>query len=461
MWADEAGTGDGPRASRRPGSFAIGDVVDKRYELRRELGRGAAGLVFEAKHRFTGRRVALKIVSPDARYDIVRELHARLLREARALAAVHHPGIVEILDGGLASDGTPYIAMEMLEGRTLEGLLAARGKLAKEDAVGIALQLCDALAAAHRVGVVHRDLKPGNVFLVHDGYGCERVKLVDFGIAQTPLGSNEPKLTGIGALLGTPEYMSPEQLLAFDDLDARTDVYSLGVTLYECLTGRVPYAGTYQQVLLETASPEPAKSVATYCPEAGPALANAVDRAIAKRREDRFVSIVDFAHAIQLAVPHARMRTRLLEPAPSPRVMQQILPPPAGTVARAIAPISIEPELGVQRRRAPRTPYVTPVSLLLPGGQTTEARNEDISEGGMLVILRGACPPRGTRLLVRFALPLEGRVVTCAADVRWAKAARAADPSSPHALGLSFVDPSPEIRASIGRYVEITHDPSR
>src|SRR5215472_4938925 len=142
----------------RPSEFSIGDVIDHRYELRRDLGRGAGGVVFEACHTFTGRTVALKLVAPDVPRNMVGEMRARLLREARALAVLRHPGIVEVLDGGVTSDGTPYLVMEKLEGRTLEGLLTTRGKLSCEDAVATVLQLCDALDVAHRAGVVHRDV---------------------------------------------------------------------------------------------------------------------------------------------------------------------------------------------------------------------------------------------------------------------------------------------------------------
>ena len=235
------------RKERR--EWKVGDVVGDRYELRRELGQGAGGMVFEALHRFTHRSTAVKVVSPDVPRSLVAEQNARLIREARALAAVRHPGIVEVLDGGVLPDGSPFIVLEMLDGRTLEGLIAARGKLSREDAVAVGLQLCDSLDALHRAGVVHRDLKPGNVFVVRDRDGIERLKLLDFGIAQVK-GTEQDKLTGIGALIGTPAYMSPEQLLAID-VDHRADVYALGVTLFECLTGRLPYEGNYQAVLLQ------------------------------------------------------------------------------------------------------------------------------------------------------------------------------------------------------------------
>jgi serine/threonine protein kinase len=428
-------------ATQSIANLHVGDVVDGRYELRRDLGRGAGGLVFEARHMFTGRLTALKVVAPDVPRAQLHELRARLTREARALAAVRHPGVVEVLDGGILADGTPYIVMEKLEGRTLEGLLAARGKVSSEDTVALALQLCDALDAAHKANIVHRDLKPGNLFIVRDREGNEGVKLVDFGIAlvQVP---KEEKLTGIGALIGTPAYMAPEQLLAMDDVDGRADTYALGVTMFECLTGEVPYIGSYQRVLLAACSEEPAPKVLASCPDAAPALAAVIERGMAKKREDRFASPADFARALRDAAPGARTRTFLLGPPPLPKAAAQAGPRP--------------PAKPPEQRRAPRAPYTTPVSIIL-GGSTVDGRSEDISAGGLLVISRQTCPAKA-RVSARFALPIEGRVVVCEADVRWVRAAHAGMDEGPSAIGLEFVDPSAEIRASITRYVELMGD---
>jgi serine/threonine protein kinase len=441
------------KTEKRPGTFEVGDVIDRRYELRRDLGRGAAGVVFEARHRFTGRPVALKIVTPDASWSAVSELRARLLREARALAAVRHPGIVDILDGGITDDGTPYIVLEMLEGRTLEGLLAARGKLSKDDTTGIILQLCDALGAAHAAGIVHRDIKPGNIFVVRDRYGYERIKLVDFGIAQISE-PREKKLTGIGALIGTPEYMAPEQLLAFGDIDARSDVYALGVTFFECLSGRVPYVGNYQQVLIQAATPDAPPSLLDFCPEAGEALAAVVGHAITKRREDRTPNVAALARAIQEAMPTGRTRTRLLGVAPAKKLEIVKEKPSQPTSRPAIAAAA------GQRRRAIRAPYATPVRIVvpteagMPDGQvlTLEGRNEDISEGGMLVICRDGCPVN-RRVYVRFALPTDGRIVTLPADTRWVRAARPGDTEGPRAIGLEFARISPDVAEAISAFV--------
>jgi serine/threonine-protein kinase len=414
--------------------FAPGDVIDNRYEIRSDLGRGAGGVVFEARHQFTGRTVALKLVSPGAERANLTENRARLVREARALAAAHHPGIVEVLDGGVLPDGTPYFVMEKLEGRTLEGLLAARRKISIEDAVALGLQICDALGVAHKSGVVHRDLKPSNIFVVRERDGVERVKIVDFGTAQLAQPETQTeKLTGSGAILGTPAYMAPEQLLADPDIDRLADIYALGITLIECVTGRVPYEGNYQKVLLQVCSTDAPQPLKQIFPDLDPALVPVLQRAIAKKRADRFPNAIDLARALHAAVPAERRRTTLLGAPPVPK----------------FAPAT--PPAADPRRKVPRAPYVTPVSLAVGGG-TVDGRSEDISEGGLLVITRQACEAN-QRAKVRFASPIEGRVVTCDAHVRWVRAAPPEVANGARAIGLEFIEPTPEVRASIARYV--------
>ena len=350
------------------------------------------------------------------------------------MASVRHPGVVEVLDGGVTVDGTSYVVMEMLEGRTLEGLLSARTKLSVENTAAVALQLCDALAAVHQAGIVHRDVKPSNIVVVRGADGHERVKLVDFGVAkmQQP---GDAKLTVAGAIMGTPAYMSPEQLLALDDVDHRSDVYGVGVTMFECLSGAVPYTGNYPQVLREATGEQPPPSVRSAITDLPLPISVVVDRAIAKSRASRFSSVQDLSAAIEAAVPGAGRLTTLLGPAAAPR-----------------------PDLAsaVQRRRATRAPYNTPVQLVLRGqqAQTMDGRTEDISEGGMLVLSRDGCTA-DQRIVVRFALPMEGKVVSAEAHVRWVRASPALGVC---AVGLEFIDLHPAVRTSIATYVSLMAD---
>jgi eukaryotic-like serine/threonine-protein kinase len=397
-----------------------GAVLDGRYELRRVLGQGAEGTVYEALHRFTGQRHAVKVAAAPmgSRDDWKR---VRLLREARALGQIRHKNIVSITDAGIA-DGFPFVAEELLEGRSVEGLLVTRGQFAVPDAVGIALQVCDALSAAHAVGVLHRDIKPGNVIIVREEPN-ERVKLVDFGTAK-PTDPGAEKLTAAGALVGTPSYMAPEQLMAMD-VDEGVDIYAVGAMLYECLTGGVPYPGAYPRVLMAACSDEPPPSVRMSRPMIDLALDAVIAKALAKKRADRYATIADLKAALKRACPTDGL-TRVLADA---------------------MPSNIE-----ARRKFPRAPYRTPVNVIAAQGELS-GRCEDISEGGMLFLTEQSCT-QGDEVSVRFALPIEGKIAVCKAKIQWVRV-RPERAHAPQAIGLEFINASSDLRASLGRYVAL------
>lgn len=231
MSVDGVDTADGP--------LSIGAVVDGRYRVEAVLGAGGLGVVYRAKHVGLGRPVALKVLH--AELGVLEEVGLRFAREAKVLSTLVHPNIVAVSDFG-ASDGLSYLAMELLEGRTLADALE-EGPLDPDAALGIAADMLEGLAFAHSRGVLHRDLKPGNVFLADEGSGI-RVKLLDFGLAKMgdpdAQGPPKPTLTRLGTILGTPSYMSPEQATS-TPADARSDVYSMGIVLYEMLAGRPPF----------------------------------------------------------------------------------------------------------------------------------------------------------------------------------------------------------------------------
>jgi serine/threonine protein kinase len=403
------------------GTVRTGALLDGRYELRRTLGQGAEGTVYEAVHRFTGQRHAVKVADKPIP-DGVEWKRVRLLREARALGQVRHPNIVAITDAGVF-DGFPFVAMELLEGRSLEGLLATRTRFSVADAVGAVLQVCEALAAAHAVGVLHRDVKPGNVIVVRDGDG-ETIKLVDFGTSKaTSPGAD--RVTAPGALVGTPSYMAPEQLLAHE-VDEGVDIYAVGAMLFECLTGVVPYEGSYPNVLMAVCTAEPPPSVRLVRPQVDATLEGVIGRALAKKRADRFATIGDLAAALRKACSQFDGKTRLLDV-------------PAAMLAQP-------------RRRFNRAPYRTPVRVVSSWGEV-DGRCEDLSEGGMLVLSSQSCDP-GEEVSVRFALPIEGRVASCKARVQWVRA-RPDRVYASQAIGLEFLDASSDLRASIARYVAL------
>ncbi|MEP7052571.1 MAG: serine/threonine-protein kinase, partial [Pseudomonadota bacterium] len=261
--------------------------------MKREIARGGAGAVFEAVHLYTTRPVAIKLLIPEQLNAT--ETRQRLLLEARALTVARHPGIVLGLDAGETDEGLPYLVMELLEGRTLEGILAVRRRIGVADAVYVGMQLCDALAAAHERGILHRDIKPSNVFISRTEAGREVTKVFDFGIAFLP--NQDQKITQQGAVLGTPEYMAPEQLLARDNVDARCDIYALGVSLYEALAGVVPFEGNFGEVLLKV-STQAMPSLVARVAQVPIELEQVIEKALARDPEDRFPTMRAFAEAL-------------------------------------------------------------------------------------------------------------------------------------------------------------------
>jgi eukaryotic-like serine/threonine-protein kinase len=222
------------------------DVLDGKYRIIGLLGEGGMGRVYRALHLGIHREVALKLLMPglSEMADVVQ----RFRREARTASRIGHPNIVEILDSGTTSDGQEYFAMEYLEGVDVADVLAAERRLPLERVLPIAIQICDAMGAAHEAGVIHRDLKPENIFLIPKEDSPDFVKLVDFGVAK--FANEEGDLTLPGLVMGTPEYMAPEQAEE-RGYDLRVDIYALGVLLYEMLTGRVPHQGaSYNEIRL-------------------------------------------------------------------------------------------------------------------------------------------------------------------------------------------------------------------
>lgn len=429
---------DPPRDELEPGR-----VIDGRYALRREIARGGGGVVFEAEHLFTKRAVAVKLLLPGAKPQV----RGRLLREAEALTLARHPNVVHALDAGESAAG-PYLVLELLEGRALEGILAVR-RLAVADAVAVALQLTDALECIHRRGLVHRDVKPANVFIARDDGGREVVKLVDFG--SVFFTAPERRITQSGAPVGTPEYMAPEQLLARADVDARSDVYGLAATLYECLAGVVPFEGSYGEVLLKTMT-EPLPPLGTRVKGVPDELSRRIEKGLAREPERRFPSALAFGQSLRTLFPNplpsSLLGFRASALSAAAPISVGALPGVASTarVNPVVAP-PIPMENPTQRRRHPRAPYVTPVRVLREGGSALDGRSEDISVGGLLVLVDRPCE-REERVKVRFALPISGRVIETPAMARWVQVGRRT-----RALGLQFAELPADAAAFIERYV--------
>jgi eukaryotic-like serine/threonine-protein kinase len=267
----------------------IGKVLDRKYRIVRVIGIGGMGTVYEAEHIVISRHVALKVLSPE--FVERPETVERFFREAKAASAIGHPNIIDIYDVGREDDNTVYIVMELLKGMNLADCIDCEKHLAPTAAAAIAAQVLSALRAAHEKGIVHRDLKADNVFLAVDSRDRQEVKLLDFGIAKVgQTGAQGLGLTRDGDVVGTPYYLSPEQARGTRDVDARIDIWGVGVILYEMLTGQLPYTGeNYNEVLGKILLDEP-KPLLDLVPDTPLELVAIVDKAMQKDRDKRYPS---------------------------------------------------------------------------------------------------------------------------------------------------------------------------
>ncbi|MEP7127149.1 MAG: protein kinase, partial [Byssovorax sp.] len=275
----------------------IGTILGEKYTLSRVLGVGGMAVVYLATHR-NGNRVAVKVLHPELSLDP--GLVARFAREGYVANAIDHRGAVRVLDDDVDVDGSPFLVMELLLGETLEERAQrSGGTLPQREVVALAHQLLDVLAAAHAKGVVHRDIKPENLFLTRE----RELKVLDFGIARLRDDSNAPG-TAAGIRIGTPAFMPPEQALGrTEEIDARSDVWAAGATLFTLLSGRLVHEAESAAEIVVRAATQPSPSIASVASNVPPALAAVVDRALAFRREDRFPD----ARAMQVALAEANV----------------------------------------------------------------------------------------------------------------------------------------------------------
>jgi eukaryotic-like serine/threonine-protein kinase len=280
-----------------------GDILAGKYRVERLLGTGSMGVVVAAVHVELGQRVAVKFMRSAGHVDA--DARERFLREARAAVRLRSQHVARVLDVGTLDGGAPYIVMEFLEGRDLAALLKDDGPLALADAVEYVLQTCEAVGEAHAAGIVHRDLKPANLFVTQDVSGSPCIKVLDFGISK--ITGAALALTDDAQALGSPFYMSPEQMNSSRDVDARTDIWALGVLLYELIAGQTPFHSEtlpelYGRVL--TGRPTPLRERRSDVP---PELDAAILRCLQGDREQRWKDVAEFAFAL---APHAPARAQ-------------------------------------------------------------------------------------------------------------------------------------------------------
>jgi len=302
---------------------AVGDVIADRYRIDRLIGVGGTGSVFEARDVTSGQRYAIKILHPVLqRHPVIPQ---RFLREAAAARALMTPHAVKVEATGNLSDGIPYIVMEFLEGEDLGKYIERKGgKIAPDQALYLVDQIAAAIHEAHARGILHRDLKPENIFVIPTAWG-EVVKVVDFGISKI-FTEEGVKLTQTGVTVGTPQYMPVEQLRGTKGLDGRVDVYAVGVILFEMVAGVRPYDGfTYEEVILKVATTT-APPVATYCPGLPAGLAPIIDKAIARERDQRYLSMADLRQSL---APYWSGRCPICAPQSGHAALNAIAPPAA------------------------------------------------------------------------------------------------------------------------------------
>jgi serine/threonine protein kinase len=284
-----------------PGVPRAGERIDDKYEIETVIGEGAMGIVFVARHLKLDERVAIKILKP----EVVRAaptLVERFLREARAAISIRSAHVVRVMDVGTLASGAPFMVMEYLEGRDLQSLLQEKGALSINEAAEYVVQACDAMAEAHARGIVHRDLKPANLFLTQRFDGTPWIKVLDFGISKAVARDSvdpEVSLTQTAAILGSPAYMSPEQVRNAKTVDARADVWSLGVILYKLLAGGAPFEGSTFSSLCAAIVADDPTPIRDKRPDVPAELEAIVMRCLAKKADARYQRVEELAMALR------------------------------------------------------------------------------------------------------------------------------------------------------------------
>lgn len=332
----------------------IGSVLLDKYRVERLLGQGGMGVVVAVRHIDLGQLHAMKFLLPDALGH--QEAVERFLREARAAAILRSHHVVRVHDVGRMSTGAPYMLMEHLEGCDLKKYLELQGRLPVDEAIRFVLQACDAIAEAHDKGIIHRDLKPANLFLARQRGGLPLVKVLDFGISKQT-GPDNVDLTDTNATLGSPLYMSPEQLAKSKTVDVRTDIWALGLIGYELLTGECPFrASTMLEVALKIVQDEP-RPLREVRPDVPLGIASALMRCLCKKREDRWSSVEEFASALekfasQTSTAHLAQPAMTNEVVIEPKVVLQapVVPALPNPVPIASVPSQTAPMLTAAER---------------------------------------------------------------------------------------------------------------
>jgi serine/threonine-protein kinase len=386
------GTGDAAKAESLEGLPREGDVVGGKFRVEGMLGAGGMGVVLAARHVQLGQKVAIKVLR--RRFADSPEAVGRFLREARTAVNLQSANVVRVMDVGTLDDGIPYMVMEHLTGRDLGDLLEARKALPVDEAVGYVLQGMEAVAEAHALGLVHRDLKPANLFLTARLDGSSLVKVLDFGISKATEpgadGASDPSLTATSAVMGSPMYMSPEQLRSSKNVDLRTDIWALGVVLYELVSGRYPFEDETVTGLCARIAADPPVPLHEHRPDVPPAFEAVVMRCLSKAAKDRPQTVAELASALRaFASPEAQLAVDRIGRIAAPSRSSPAVVSSRGAVS---SPTGFADTVGATSQAAgARKGPLTPAVLVLGGVLAAAAVG-----GGLLLALRTAPPKAAT-----------------------------------------------------------------
>jgi serine/threonine-protein kinase len=379
----------------QPTNVAIGQIIDRKYRVERVLGAGGMGIVVAAQHLALAKPVALKFLSGDRHENA--DAVARLNREARALARITSAHVAQILDVGACENGEPYLVMEYLHGTDLANLLKREKRLSIETATDYIIQACEGVAEAHAIGIVHRDLKPSNLFLATVTGGAPLIKVLDFGIAKSitlPLSdASQPSATTTGALIGSPSYMSPEQIRDARRVDWRTDIWALGVVLYELLCGKLPFHGTTLAGTLAAVAADAATPIRSIRSDVPIELEAVILRCLEKNIDLRYQSLEQLAAALLAFAPsESRSAADRIH-----RILQAAPAPPVESVPRDVEG-STESQLATARNDLDSLPLsrgrnVSVLRWLLPLGLAGLTAGLGVAQGRWQTALRPSSTP--------------------------------------------------------------------
>ena len=373
--------------SATPEPSRIGTVLSGAYQVERLIGEGGMGQVFAAIHRPSGQRVAIKILR--ARFLRDRGIIDRFLREAQAVTMCVHAHVVQLLDTGYADDGLPFMVLTYLEGETLIDLLYRKGRFKELEAVQLLTPIIAALEATHRAGVVHRDLKPDNVYLARNLGPAQYPVLMDYGIAGLLSDPNDGLTWNNGSLLvGTPAYMAPEQAAGTGTVGPRADIYSMGVLLYELLTGSSPFQRESEQATLDAILQEAVRSPSKIVPSISPAMEAVILCAMGRSPEHRFLSMNVFGAALHDALQQPLGSAALRQYPLAERVIASRMAPPPSPMSMPGGSIARGAEFADKRARTVMIvldQHGGAVVAGAPSSATAPPSTKRISRGGLIV----------------------------------------------------------------------------